>query len=371
MARLVKTATFIGLLTLMLGLLALVTPPPQISAQDPATLTPTAIPLAPTGSGAAWTGLFFSNPNFTGTPAIAEYPNGLIQNWGTNVPTDGFGNPVPNIGNDNFSAVFTSVVTFTPGLYEFIISADDSFRFYINGILIIDEDASGDGVVTSTQILNLNGTVTLIVEYRETTGNALMSVNWLASPGTPLPTVTPVPLAQAEVVTVRGLAVRTGPFLGASLIAVARPGITYDLVARNDQEGIFTWYKIRFDDDTIGWSSGRYLQITGFPELLPLENSTIFDSVNQTPTFDVIGTTRSVMNFRQRPSERVVRVPETPQIPWGAQVEILARTVQGGRDFWYQVQYCRPDGACFFGWILAAFVEVDRGIAPIDAIPIY
>lgn len=320
---------------------------------------------------AIWTGVFYNNTNFSGTSALASYPTGLLQNWGTLAPVDGFGAAIPGISNDNFSARFSTTLTLTPGLYEFQITADDAFKLTIGPSVIMDELASGDGPITRSEVVQVDATITVVVEYVETTGNALILVSWQASDGTPAPTSTPVPLATAEVITVRGLALRTGPFLGASLINVLRPNNTYDLRAVNTQEGIFNWYQVAVDEDTIGWASGRYLQLSGTPELLPLENSTIFDTVNITPNFDVIGTTRSVMNFRQRPSPRVTRIPEIPQIPWGAQVEILARTVQGGRDFWYQVEYCRPDGFCAIGWILASFVEVDRGIAPIDAIPIF
>lgn len=332
------------------------------------------------GPNVAWSGTFFDNPTLTDpSAATGIYNNGLNVNWGPGQPFDD--NGTINVGPDNWSARFSTFVTLQAGLYEFVILADDGVRFFINGELLID-NFTANGLTTSTVQANLTGgTYSLLVEYFDQTGDATLQVTWgLAQEAGPTPT--PQPLAIGTVVRVRGLAVRTGPYLGASLIAVARPpaqgadrgGIQveggYPLSARNTQEGLFTWYFLQYDEDTFGWSSGRYLQIEGNPESLPFENTTPFDVIYEPPG-TVLATTRSVMNFRIRPSERVPRVGLVPQIPWGAQVEILARTVQGGRDHWYQVRY-RPENSDtdYFGWIYAPFVGINRNTDPIDSVPI-
>jgi hypothetical protein len=343
------------------------------------TLPGTLVTQAQTSPTAAyWIGNFFDNPTLSGNAVQTSipYPNGLNENWGTSTPVDGFGNPV-KVPADNFSARFSATVQLQ-GVYEFIVTADDGVRFYINGQLLID-DFNANGLTTSSVLVNLTGATggglgnyQLTAEYFDATGNAVIQVTWAQSTGTPQPTPTPAPIAFGEVVSVRGLAVRTGPFLGASLMAVARPENSYPLLARNTQEGIFTWYRIQYDDDTVGWSSGRYLGLSGNPQALPVIGSTQFDVINSTPNFDVLAVTRSVMNLRQYPSERVPRVPEQTQIPWGATVEILARTVQGGQNFWFQVRYRAEDGRDYYGWIYAPYVEIlDENRAPIDAIPIY
>ena len=345
------------------------------------TLPGTLVTQAQTSPTAAqWIGNFYDNPTLSENNEVQtsiSYPNGLNQNWGTSSPTDGFGNPVKGIPPDNFSARFSTNVQLQ-GVYEFIVTADDGVRFSINGQLLID-DFNANGLTTSSVLVNLTGgaggglgNYTLVADYFDSGGNAIIQVSWAQSTGTPQPTPTPAPLAFGEVVSVRGLAVRTGPFLGASLMAVARPDNSYPLLARNTQEGIFTWYRIQFDEDTVGWSSGRYLGLTGNPEALPTIGSTQFDVINNTPTFDVLAVTRSVMNLRRFPSERVSRIPEQTQIPWGATVEVLARTVQGGQNFWFQVRYRAEDGNDYYGWIYAPYVEIlDENRAPIDAIPIY
>jgi hypothetical protein len=317
-----------------------------------------------------WTAQFFPTNNFGGASVITAYPAGLSQNWGAGSPRDGTGTVIAGIPADNFSARFVANATLAVGFYEFIILADDGVRLYIDGDLIID-DFGATGQKQRNELIEviIGGTFQIVVEYVDYTGNALIQVNWVTSNGTPQPTTTPQPIAIVNVVTVRGLAVRTGPFLGASLVAVARPATNYSVLARNTQEGLFTWYLIQYDTDTTGWVSGRYLTFTlGSPEVIPIQNSTHFDAVID-PAGLVVGTTRSVMNFRVFPTERSARISLMPQLPWGANVEILARTVQGGQNFWFQVRYNVPNStANYVGWIYAPFVAISGD--PIDSVPI-
>lgn len=331
------------------------------------------VPAIPTNAQAAvpWVALFYPTNNLTGSSTLATYPNGLSQNWGAGTPRDGAGNFVSGITNpDQFSAIFAANATFNVGFYEFVILADDGVRLYLDGDLVIDDfGATGQKERrVMVQVLTA-GTFQVVVEYVEYTGNALIQVNWTVSSGTPQPTATTVPVAVVNVVTVRGLALRTGPFLGASLVAVARPSVDYAVLARNTQEGLFTWYLIQFDSDTQGWVSGRYLTFkTGTPDIVPLRNSTHFDTITD-PAGLAIGTTRSVMNFRVFPTERSQRIAAMPQLEWGANVEILARTVQGGQNFWYQVRYNVPNSnTSLVGWIYAPFVALSGD--PIDSVPI-
>lgn len=329
-------------------------------------------------AGVTWVGLFYLPPagsndcTAQGTSSIPAIYTGLNKNWGAGVPTDGSGNPIPGMPPDCFSAVFTaSNVNFAAGLYEFTIVADDGVRLYLNNDLVID-DYGITGLRQRSTIVNLTGGVyTVVVDYVEYTGNAVIQVNWAPSNGTPQATATPPPTHIANVVTVKGLAVRSGPFLGASLIAVARPEADYPVYSRNTQEGLFTWYYIQYDIDTFGWSSGRYLTFsTGDPTTLPLQNSTDFD-ITYDPPGTVIGVTRSVMNFRVFPTQRAARITAVPELFWGAEVEILARTVQGGRDFWYQVRYTpEKSTTSYVGWIFAPYVGIKAGSAPIDSIPV-
>ncbi len=194
----------------------------------------------------------------------------------------------------------------------------------------------------------------------------------------------------AQVVRVRGLSVRTGPYLGATFITAARPGNNYGVIARNRDEGIYTWYLLNVpigqpsstttvDTSSLtaipgvatlpatpvaqqylqGWSSGRYLELTGDPNAVPIR-TTIFDQIDGAAEVGVLAIPRAPMNLRRRPS---TRTQVFAQVPWGAVVPIIGRTVQGADNFWLQVRY---DG--IVGWIFAPYVTI-RG--DVDAVPIH
>ena len=360
MKRLWKVSAVLGLL-LILGTLMVL----PLMAQTTTT---------PSAQQVTWVGVFYASPTpGQGASAQASF-TGLNRTW-AGAPTDANGSTLPGIPADNWSAHFTTTVTFTTGFWQFQALADDGVRVIVNNSPVID--AFGNtGSTAQSNIVNLTGgTYNVVVELVDRTGTAIIQVNWFPSTtgaGTPSTPATAVPITTASVSGgVRGLAVRTGPFLGASMVAVARPGNQYPALARNTQEGLFTWYLIQFDADTVGWSSGRYLS---FPEgtalNVPLRNETVFDDTTDPPG-RVVGVTRSVMNFRRYPSQRVGRIPEVPQLFWGAEVEIIARTVQGGQNFWYQVRYTPENSSTTYtGWIYAPFVGIAAGSDPIDSVPI-
>ncbi|MCS6834920.1 MAG: SH3 domain-containing protein [Anaerolineae bacterium] len=306
--------------------------------------------------GTNWVAQFYSDPNLTTFVTTAAYPVGINANWGTGNPTDGANQPIAGVTNDvdGYSARFAGTQSIAAGVYNFTTVSDDGVRLLIDGNVIIN-NFTGGGLRTNSALVTLTGgTYTIILEYTQQGGSAQVQLSWtLASATTltpvgPTPTVTPV--VSGSVVGVRGLAVRTGPYLGASLVAVARPETQLTFLARNKSEGIFTWYRVSFgENNREGWVSGRYLQLTGDPNLLP-EQGSVFDTIDGAPDVGVIGTTRSNMNLRVRPSERTARLAV---IPWGDRVTIVGRTVQGGKNFWYQVRWQDK-----LGWILAAYVRV-------------
>ena len=219
-------------------------------------------------AGVAWTGLFFPTTNFTGSSQVVTYPSGLSQNWGTGTPTNpNTGTALTGIPNDNFSARFSANTTIQTGIYEFIVVVDGGARLTINGEVLIDDLANTGQKQYSVIVTVTTGAYLIILDYVEFTGNALVQLSWVTSDGTSSTGDQTPSAAVGEVVYVRGLSVRSGPFLGATLLGVARPSNAYPVIARNTQEGLFTWYLIQYDVDTQGWVSGRYFAITeGTPE---------------------------------------------------------------------------------------------------------
>lgn len=314
--------------------------------------------------GVNWSATFFNTPNLTGTPSPVAGINGINFNWGTGVPVVN-GVAVPGIPADNFSARFTSVQTFAAGNYDFVVSSDDGVRVLIDGAIVWDQFI-GRPLTTDTFTRTMTaGSHTLTVEYFDSIEGAVIQFQWFAQGTsvtptylfTPTPIYTAVPPLTVQVVNVRGLSLRTGPYLGASMVGVVRPGTTYAPLARNRDEGTYTWYKIT-DGDRTGWVSGRYLQVTGDPNAVGVE-VTIFEQIDGAGNTGVTGSPRSVMNLRRRPSQRSNRLA---QIPWGGDVEILGRTIQAGKNFWLQVRYENQ-----VGWIYAPYVSIygDINLVPV------
>ncbi len=335
--------------------------------------------------GTNWIGTFFNNTTLSGTPAAtASLPEGLncnFTNGATNCLRTSNPVPVPGVNPNNFSATFTTTEQFAQtGNYIFTLRYNDGMRLTINNVVVHDDmtqllDASTQPSpctgqckqVTIAQSL-IAGPVSMRVDYVQFTDTGILQVQWgytggggggTQQPGfTPTgPTATPVPAATGQVVVVRGLSMRTGPYLGASLVNVARPGKVYPILERNTDEGLFTWYKIAAGDSQ-GWVSGRYFEVSGNIDAIPF-TSTIFDQIDNAEEKGVTGVTRAVMNMRRRPSERTQIIDK---IPWGAEVPVIGRTVQAFKNHWLQVKY---NGKV--GWIFAPYVGL-KGV--VDAVPI-
>lgn len=311
--------------------------------------------------GTNWTGQFYNNTALGGTVVETEvYASGLNFDW-SGIPEDEGGSPLATVSADNFSVRFTSTQTFSAGTYEFQITANDGIRLYIDGVLVLD-----DFTTNELSTYSLTQTITaadhsLTVEFFNADGDANLDVQWFLTASqtvTPAATVTPL-VVNASVVRVNGLSLRTGPYLGASLIGVLRPGNVYHLAAKNNSEGLFTWYYLTTDSGYSGWASGRYLELTNEDTILG-EVGTNFDTASGEPDRGVIAVPRAIMNVRVRPSTRTARLT---QMPWGGEAQVLARTVQGGKDFWYLVRY---EGV--IGWIYAPYVGI-RG--DINNVPVY
>lgn len=317
----------------------------------------TSIVLGQSGLGVGWTAQYFNNTSLSGSPVFTEtLPSGINFNWGT-------GSPNPLVPIDNFSARYTSVQTLVAGTYEFVVASDDGVRVYIDNVLVLDRFVGRVLTTDRFQQALTAGPHTLTVEYVEFIDQAALQFQWfLLTVGTGTPSAggviatpfgTPPPTAvytgpTVTVIGVRGLAVRTGPYLGASYITALVGQQTYPVLARNRDEGVYNWYLVQTGERR-GWSSGRYLTVSVDPNTLPLQGS-VFDEFANPPDLGVLALPRAVMNLRARPS---IRSPKIGSVPWGAQTSLIGRTVQGGLDRWYQVRY---NGQV--GWIASPWVTV-------------
>jgi hypothetical protein len=335
--------------------------------------------------GTNWTATFFNTTNLTGTSQTIGGIAAINFNWLATAPTGlpaaftltnctPTNPPIVDTGtsadcSNFFSVRFTSTQTITPGTYNFVVTSDDGIRVFINNVPVLDKYV-GRVLTTDTFTQTITTpTVTITVEYFEGLDQSSVQFQWFlvgsTTPvaGTTVPGVTPTPIATAIpplTVTVngaKGLSLRSGPYLGASLVGVVRPGTAYSPTARNRDEGQYDWYQINVDGK-VGWASGRYLTGAGDASLISAQ-TTIFEQLDDAPDTGVIAVPRSIMNLRRRPSDRTETLV---QIPWGAELPLLNRTIQYGKDYWYQVRY---DGKV--GWIYAPFVGVrgDINLVPI------
>jgi uncharacterized protein YraI len=309
--------------------------------------------------GTGWTAQYFNNPNLQGSPIITEAaPNGLNFNWG-------LGSPNAAIPVDNFSGRFTSTQLFNQGTYEFAVTSDDGVRVFIDNVTVLDQFVGRPLTTNRFQVSLTAGAHLLVVEYFEGIDQAALQVQWfpvtvttptaIGGGGGALPTPFGTPAAPtpgytgplATVAGVQALALRTGPYAGASYITALPGGSSYPVQARNIDEGVYNWYRIQVGE-RIGWASGRFLQVSVPPEQLPLAGS-IFDEIAAgAPERNARAIPRAQMNIRARPSDRTNVVGE---IPWGGVASLIGRTVQGGSNRWLQINY---NGV--IGWIDARWV---------------
>ncbi len=235
------------------------------------TLLPSALVRADFGTN--WTAQYYDNKDLSGDPVQTDNGiNGINFNWGS-------GKPISKVDSDKFSIRYTSTQTFGQGTYEFILSSDDGARIFIDGNLVLDRFVSRPLTTDRFQQTLSAGDHSLKVEYFENTDNASIQFQWflVSAATTPVVVLTPGvgtvvtpagPAAtiapsgpQASLTFVRGLALRTGPYLGATMITTLTRDTTYNVLGRNRSEGIYNWYLIQTSDGRQGWASGRYLDL--------------------------------------------------------------------------------------------------------------
>jgi len=312
--------------------------------------------------GTNWQAQFFNDPNAifgTALPTpvfVTNYPAGMNFVWPAQ-PLDPLNNVITSVNADNFSVLFASNQNITtPGIYQFYGQVDDRIIVAIDGLIVYEQNTPGNFSFTVEMQAGIRNMAVGMVEL---TNQAVLQFQWQFIGNQAIGTAVPLG-PQGRVVSVRGLSLRTGPYLGASRIGVLRPDNSYTVLGKSDDEGSgYTWYNV-VAGDQVGWTSGRYFVVdTADPNLVPTVQN-VFQTLDNPESTGVIGVTRAVMNFRIRPSQRS---PRLGQIPWGAEVEIFNRTLQAGMNHWFQVRYNNQ-----IGWIYAPFVATRNGF--INTVPV-
>ncbi len=108
-----------------------------------------------------WVGEYFNNTTRTGTPTFTRVDNVLVFDWGMGSPGNG-------LGENEFSARWTSTVNLSEGTYRFWVRSDDQVRVIVDDRTVINTFSNNvvDELISGDTFLNA-GTHTIQVDYRE------------------------------------------------------------------------------------------------------------------------------------------------------------------------------------------------------------
>lgn len=123
----------------------------------------------------AWSGVYFANRNLEGSPAFVRDDAALDFAWG-NV------SPNPALPFDNFSARWTRWLFIdTPGIWSFVVTADNGVRLYIDDNLVLDT-WNDQATTARTVTANLTQAFHLVrVEYYHKGGTAELHLATISS----------------------------------------------------------------------------------------------------------------------------------------------------------------------------------------------
>jgi LysM repeat protein len=119
-------------------------------------------PAQPTGP---WTGRYWNNRFFSGEPKFVRHDQKVDFKFGTTGPGGG-------IGGTNYAVRWTRSRYFEPGSYRFRILVDDGVRFWLDGVLLIDQwhDSPPTEYVAVSQVSAGNHNIQ--IDYYQNTGGA-------------------------------------------------------------------------------------------------------------------------------------------------------------------------------------------------------
>lgn len=188
-----------------------------------------------------WTAQYFNNTSLSGSPAATATLSNLNINWGHDAPATG-------VNVDDWTARFSTITYFNAGTYRFTIHADDAFRLYVHGKLLIDTFSNPKPDQTMTAEITLNaGDGSIQIDFREYIGPAFLYVSWTQLNGSYTNTTG---WGQAQLtVNTSILNLRSEPTIGNNIIAKLPKGATYPIIGKTSPEN---WYQIQVGQIT-GW----------------------------------------------------------------------------------------------------------------------
>lgn len=122
-------------------------------------------------SSPVWTGLYFNNPDLSGSPTLVRQDSKINFDWGT-------GSPDPSIPSDNFSVRWFAVINFTAGKYRFTVTVDDGARLWVDNDLLIDSWKDQPPTTYTAEKDLSAGNHIIVLEYYERTGLAIIKLSW-------------------------------------------------------------------------------------------------------------------------------------------------------------------------------------------------
>ena len=140
-----------------------------------------------------WRSEFYANDRWAGFPTLIRNDERLDFNWG-------LGSPDPLLPVDRFSARFTRSIELPAGEYQFDILVDDGARFYVDGLLLLDQVKEQAATPYTLRLTLAQGRHDFRIDYVEYLGQARLA--WSRTPlsvtVTPAPTPSPTSLSRRE-----------------------------------------------------------------------------------------------------------------------------------------------------------------------------
>ncbi len=122
---------------------------------------------------------YFNNETLSSVPVFSQCEDAPVNhNWGQGGPGNG-------VGTDGFSARYTGDFNFSDTDYTFTATADDGVRIFLGDTKILDGWKNQAPTTYSTKIAVTSGTHTVVVEYYEHSGGAVIQASWTAASSPP------------------------------------------------------------------------------------------------------------------------------------------------------------------------------------------